>query len=261
MGQTVITEEHDGIFIVTLNRPEARNALNAQLWRELCDAVEAFEDNDELAVMIMTNTGTCFCAGSDLKEIAQGTYGPPPYHEEWGFAGMTRRYVKKPIIAAVNGIAVGGGAEMVVAADLALITEDGAIGFPEIKHSLLATGGGALLRMGRAIHTKRAMELLLTGDSIDAKTALDWGLVNYVTPKDELMHQALELARRIAVNGPIAVRMTKLALYDCMDKSFISASDGWRMMSEFDAAIKRTEDSREGELAFAEKRTPHWKNR
>lgn len=261
MGQTLTTERRDGIFLVTLDRPEVRNAVNSQLWEELCNAVETFEQDEDLSVMVVTNTGKCFCAGSDLKEIAAGTYHAPRYREEWGFAGMTRHYISKPVIAAVNGIAVGGGAELVVAADLALITTDGQVGFPEIKHGLLATGGGALLRMGRTIHTKRAAELLLTGDSVDAETALEWGLVNYVVEEDELIDKALELAGRIAANGPIAIRMTKLALYDCMDKSFMPATDGWRMMSEFDAAIKRTEDSHEGELAFAEKRAPVWKNR
>ncbi|HJF65966.1 MAG TPA: enoyl-CoA hydratase/isomerase family protein [Slackia equolifaciens] len=259
--ETIITETRGNVLLLTLNRPEVRNALNSKMWEELCDAIDDFDRDDSLAVMVITNTGKCFCSGTDLKELARGEYHPPRGREDWGFAGMTRHYVSKPVIAAVNGIAVGGGAEMVVAADLALISDDGKIGFPEIKHSLLATGGGALLRMGRSMYTKRAMELVLTGDAIDARTALEWGLVNHVVPAEELVDRAIELAERIAKNGPIAIRMTKLALYDCMDKSFLPATDGWRMMADFDAAIKRTEDSKEGERAFAEKREPVWKNR
>ncbi len=259
--ETLLVDRQDEVLIVTLDRPEARNALNSKMWEELCDVIECFEDDDGLGVLIMTNTGSCFCAGSDLKELAAGTYHAPAGREEWGFAGMTRRYVSKPVIAAVRGLAVGGGAEMVMAADVALITEGGAIGFPEVNRNLLATGGGALLRMGRSIHFKHAMELALTGDPIDAETALSWGLVNHVVPEDELMDRALELARAITKNGPIAVRMTKMALCDCMDKSFLSLSDGWRMMAEFDKAIKKTEDAAEGERAFAEKRAPRWRNR
>jgi enoyl-CoA hydratase/carnithine racemase len=174
---------------------------------------------------------------------------------------MTRHYCSKPIIAAVNGKAVGGGAEMLLACDLVVISNDGFISFPEVRHSLLATGGGGLLRIGRSVPIKRAMELMLTGDPIDAQTAYDWGLVNRVCEPGKAVDVAFELAKAITKNGPLAVAWTKLAIYDCMDKSFLAQTDGWRMMIEMDVRAKKTEDAHEGEAAFTEKRNPVWKGR
>jgi crotonobetainyl-CoA hydratase len=174
---------------------------------------------------------------------------------------MTKHYCPKPIIVAANGKVFGGGAEMLLAADIALISSDGLIGFPETSHALFPGGGGAPLRIGRSIHLKHATELLLTGRPIDAELALAWGLVNRAVDEEKLLDEALDIAQAIIANGPVAIRMTKLAIYDCMDKSFISESDGWRMMSEFDAGAKRTEDAQEGTLAFSQKRKPEWKGR
>lgn len=258
-SETLLLEERDGLFIITLNRPDKKNALNSQMWRELCDAIERFEKDDALRVAILTNTGDVFCAGSDLKELNEGTYHAPEGREEWGFGGMSRHYCPKPIIAAVNGRALGGGAEMVMAADLAVMTVDGAISFPEVKHSLLATGGGALLRAGRSIPFKRAMELMLTGEWLDAQTAFEWGLVNRVAEPGRALDCAIDLARAVLKNGPIAIEWTKLLLHDSMDKSFITQSDGWRAMLEFDKRIKKTHDAHEGEAAFAEGRQPVWR--
>lgn len=261
MNTHVKLEERGDVFVVTLDRPERKNALNSKMWEELCDAIAFFEEHDRLKVAVFTNTGDVFCAGSDLQELDEGTYHAPAGREEWGFGGMTRHYCPKPIIAAVNGKAVGGGAEMVMAADLSVMTSDGLISFPEVKYSLLATGGGALLRAGRSIPFKRAMELMLTGDPIDAQTAYDWNLINRIAEPGKALDAALELAEKIAQNGPIAIEWTKLLLNDCMDKSFMSQTDGWRMMLDFDKTIKATEDAREGERAFVEHRAPEWKKR
>lgn len=254
-------EEREKVLVITLNRPQKKNALNSQMWAELCCAIERLETDDALRAGIITNAGDVFCAGSDLAELKDGTYHAPRGREEWGFGGMTRHWCPKPLIAAVNGLAVGGGAEMVMAADLAVITSDGAIGFPEARHSLLATGGGALLRAGRSIPFKRACELMLTGDRIDAQTALDWGLVNRVAEPGCVLDVAFDLARAVLKNGPIAVEWTKLLLNDSMDKSFISQSDGWRAMLDYDHRIKQTHDAHEGEVAFAEGREPEWRGR
>lgn len=259
--QTIFLEEREGVLVITLNRPERKNALSSQMWAELCDAIEYFEGEPRLKVAIFTHVGDVFCAGSDLKELNEGTYHAPQGREDWGFGGMSRHYCPKPIIVAVNGRALGGGAEMLMAADLAVISSDGAIAYPEVKHSLLATGGGALLRAGRSIPFKRAMELMLTGEWIDAQTAYDWGLVNRVSEPGCALDVAIELAHDILKNGPIAIEWTKLLLNDSMDKSFISQSDGWRAMLEFDQRIKTTHDAHEGEAAFAEGREPQWLGR
>lgn len=255
------TSEREGVYVVTLNRPEARNALNSAMWAELCDAFSYFDETSGLSVAVITNTGDVFCAGADLKEYNAGVLEPPVGRETWGTGGMTRRFWRKPIIIAANGKIVGGGAEMLLASDLAIITEESSVSFPEVKNALFPGGGGAPLRIGRSIHLKHAVELLLTGRPIDADTALAWGLVNRVVPKERLLDEAMKLAHAIMDNGPLAVQMTKLAIYDCMDKSFISESDGWRMMEAMNEQAKGTEDAAEGTTAFKEKRKPVWKGR
>ena len=257
----LLTEENDGIYIITLNRPEARNAINSAMWEELCDALAYFDSNDDLAVAIMTNTGKVFSAGADLKEYTEHTLHPPLGREPWGTGGMTRRLWAKPIIVAANGKVVGGGAEMLLASDMAILSDDAQVSFPEVKNALFPGGGGAPLRIGRSIHLKHALELRLTGRPIDATTAVQWGLANRCVPENELMDAALDLARSIMANGPLAVRITKQAVYECMDKSFISESDGWRLMERYQQLAQNSEDAQEGTTAFREKRAPAWKGR
>lgn len=255
----IFVEEKEGVFVVTLDRPEARNALNSAIWAELCDAFAYFDRSDDLLVAIITNTGKVFCAGADLKEYNDKTLHAPLGRETWGTGGMTRRYWKKPLIIAANGKVVGGGAEMLLASDLAILSDDAIVSFPEVKNALFPGGGGAPLRIGRSIHLKHALELLLTGDPIDASTAVAWGLANRCVPEEQLMDAAFELAHRIMANGPLAVRITKQAIYESMDKSFLSESDGWRLMDRFQELATDSEDVHEGTTAFKEKRKPVWK--
>ena len=254
-------EKNEGAFIITLDRPEARNAINSAMWAELCDAFELFDDDDEAKIAILTNTGKVFCAGADLKEYNEKTLHPPKGRETWGTGAMTRKLWKKPIILAANGKVVGGGAEMLLAADLAILTDDGMVAFPEAKSGLFPGNGGAPLRIGRSIHLKHAMELLLTGAPIDAATAVQWGLANRAVPEEELMDAALSLAKAIMANGPYALSLIKQAVYDSMDKSFLAESDGWRMMDMYQELAANSEDAAEGTTAFREKRAPQWKGR
>jgi enoyl-CoA hydratase/carnithine racemase len=260
--ETVLTElRDDGILVITLNRPQARNALNSKMWQELSDVFWDADADQAVRAIIMTHVGDVFCAGADLKELKAGTWGPPRGREDWGFAGMTAHYVAKPLIAAVNGKAFGGGAEIMLTADLAVISADGMIGFPEVARALTAAGGGGLLRLGRSIPVKRAMEMLLTGQPVSAQTALEWGLVNRVVEPGQALDAAIELGQAIVKNGPLAVARTKQAVYECMDKPWLASSDGWRMMFEIVRTMDQTEDAKEGQTAFAEKRPPVWAGR
>ena len=259
--EIILTEKQDGVFILTLNRPEKRNALNSELWAEIAQAIEEFDADDDSRVLIVTNNGPCFCAGSDLKAIDAGTYHPPAGHEDDGFATITGHYISKPVIAAVEGLCMGGGAEILLACDIGVISRDCIIGYPEVKRGLLAAGGAALLRQARAIPVKFAMELLLTGDSIDAQTAVAWGLANHIAEPGRTLDKALEIAAAIAANGPVAIRRTKRLVYETMNQGWLKENNpGWDAVIAADPAIKETEDAKEGTRAFAEKRPPVWRN-
>jgi crotonobetainyl-CoA hydratase len=258
----ILTERRGHVFVLTLNRPEKRNALNSAMWAEIADAIEAFDADDDARVLVMTNNGPCFCAGSDLKEIAAGTLHAPAGHEMDGFATICGHYCEKPVIVAVEGMCMGGGTEIVMAADLAVASSDATFGLPEVKRGLMASGGGSFLRLGRAFPTKFAMEMVLTGDAVDAQTALSWGMINHVAEPGHALDKALELAERIAANAPIAVRRSKRMLYDCMNQPWLAQDNlAWDACLASDARIQQTEDAQEGARAFAEKREPHWQNR
>ena len=257
----VLTEKRNGAFILTLNRPEKRNALNSQMWEEITLAIEEFEADDESLVLIITNTGPCFCAGSDLKAIDAGTYHPPAGHEDEGFATITGHYIEKPVIAAVNGMCMGGGAEILLACDLAVVSSDCAIGYPEAKRGLLAAGGAALLRQGQAIPVKFALEMLLTGESIDAQTAVRWGLANRIAEPGAVLDEALKLAAPIIESAPIAIRRTKRLVYENLNQGWLKDDNpAWDAVLASDLDIKKTEDAKEGTRAFAQKRAPIWRN-
>lgn len=257
--ETILTEQRDRVFILTLNRVRQRNAVSSQMWAEMIDALEYFEGNDDLWVLVVTNNGPAFCAGADIKELAANTWHAPEGKENWGLGGFIHHYFKKPVIAAVNGMALGGGTEIVLACDLAVASEDAKFGLPEVGIGMIANGG--MLRISRQVPLKFAMEMALTGDPISAQTAHDWGLINRVVPKDEVLPAALALAERICQNAPLSVRYTKESIYKTLDMPIIYPSKAWEINDHYTALNLATEDKVEGNAAFVEKRKPVWKCR
>ncbi len=247
----------DHIATMVINRPEQRNAIDSATARAMRSAMDRFEADAEAWVGILTGAGDrAFCAGMDLKAFAAGQ-GPDLIDSKGGFAGVVTYPRTKPLIAAVNGAALGGDCEIVLSCDLVVAAENAALGQPEVKRGIFA-GAGGCFRLPRMIPRMRAMEMLLVGDAIDARTALELGLVNRVVPGDDLMAAARELARRICENAPLAVRETLALARSAFD---LCEEDLWSRSVEAWERINRTEDSREGPLAFAEKRPAQWKAR
>jgi crotonobetainyl-CoA hydratase len=262
MARFVRYEVDGHVAVLTLSRPEALNAVNS----ELADAVGGYlEDaaaDPAVRAIVITGAGRAFCAGADLKEIAAGRKIRPTAHPEWGFAGLVQHWVNKPLIAAVNGYAMGGGTEIALACDLVVASEEAAFGLPEVKRGLLAAAGG-VVRLQRQIPVKLALQMALTGDPVPAAVAREWGLVNDVVPPAEVMPRALGLARRIAENAPLSVQYTKKVLYQTASAGSDrnpswDGGDPWAVNAEAINAVFGSADAVEGATAFAEKRPPVW---
>ena len=259
----VLVERRGHVMIATINRPEARNAVNQAVHLGLGGALEEAEHDPEVRVVILTGAGDqAFCAGADLKALSRGARLAPkdPVQAAWGFAGMVSHPISKPIIAAVNGFALGGGTELALASDLVVAADTAAFGLPEVKRGIIAAAGGAF-RIAEQLPRKVAMEILLTGDPISAERAQALGLVNKVVRRAELMDAALALAERIAVNAPLAVQASKRIAYGVVDGKMPRDADPWALNFKEAAAVMKSEDGREGPRAFAEKRAPVWKAR
>jgi enoyl-CoA hydratase len=247
----VQTEEADGVIVITINRPEARNAVNAEVARGVAAAMDALDARDDLTVGVITGAGGTFCAGMDLKAFVAGMSPSIPGR---GFAGLTEAPPAKPLIAAVEGYALAGGCEIALACDLVVAADNAKFGIPEVKRGLVAAAGG-LLRLPRRIPYQVAMELALTGAFLDARRAHDFGLVNRLTEPGGALAAARELAAAIAANGPLAVRATK---------HIVSHADEWPVTEFWDrqqeivVPVFTSADAREGAIAFAEKRPPRW---
>lgn len=252
-----VLTRHGRVAVITLNRPQALNAANAAMSTAVGAALCELAADDELLVGIITGAGRAFCAGMDLKAYAAGENVAADGHPEWGFAGAARHYVDKPVIAAVNGPAMGGGAELVLACDLVVASEAAVFALPEVKRGLFAAGGG-VLRLPRQLPRRIAMELILTGEPLSAARALELGLVNQVVPVEQLLPAALELAGRIAANAPLAVQTSKRLMHSGLRWGDDWDDELWQLNEAAIDLIMNSKDGREGARAFAEKRDPVW---
>ncbi|GAS88303.1 crotonase/enoyl-CoA hydratase family protein [Mycolicibacterium brisbanense] len=250
MSEVVLRERQGRTLVITINRPEARNAFNLAVAQGLADAVDELDNTPGLSVAIITGAGGNFCAGMDLKAFASGEV---PHVPGRGI-GYTERPPRKPLIAAVEGYALAGGTELVLAADLVVASKVAKFGIPEVKRGLVAAGGG-LLRLPKRIPYQKALELALTGDSFTAEEAAAWGFVNKVTEPGEALAGALELAERITANGPLAVAVTKEII---VKSAGWSEDEMWKKQGELITPVFTSKDAIEGATAFAEKRAPNW---
>src|SRR6476469_632673 len=246
----ILTEDRDGgILVITINRPDARNSVNGDVANGMAEALDRLDSEDYLRVGIVTGAGGYFSAGMDLKAFVQGS---TPYVGDRGFAGITQRSSRKPLIAAVEGFALAGGFEIALSCDLIVASREARFGIPEVKRSLVAAGG-ALLRLPQRIPYHVAMEMALTGDPITAERAHELGLVNRLAEPGTAADVALELAAAIAKNGPLALEATKQILQEQHDWS---NEDFWARQGELSGPVFASEDAREGAVAFTEKREP-----
>jgi enoyl-CoA hydratase len=265
----LLYEKRDGIAHVTLNRPEVHNAMDSEVMVRLAEAWQDFADDDTLRVAIITGSGDkAFSAGADLRKLIPLLTGARQPEDEWDQKLMENRRLTnvallrgfelyKPIISAVNGFCLAGGTELIQATDIRIAATHATFGLTEVKRAIIP-GGGSMVRLPRQISFCNAMEVLLVGDSIAADDAYRVGLINRVVPPAELMETAEEFARKIAENGPIAVRKIKETVLKGLGRSL---EDGFALEDEAVRAIIRTEDAREGPKAFAEKRKPRYVGR
>ena len=257
MADEVLRERRGNVEILTINRPEARNAINGDVSLAMSAALDELADDAECWVVVITGSGDkAFSAGMDLKAFSSGE-GGAIMGASGGFGGITQRDFPKPIIAAVNGAALAGGFEIMLSCDLVVAADHATFGIPEAKRGLVA-GAGGLIRLPKRLPIAIALELALTGDPIDAERAHALGLVNRVVPADALMDEALALAESIADNAPLAVRWSKHVMSSAAG---VSEEEGWKLNAEAVGVVFSSADAMEGPVAFAEKRKPNWQGK
>jgi crotonobetainyl-CoA hydratase len=257
MADEVLRERRGNVEILTINRPEARNAINGAVSLAMSSVMDELLSDTECWVVVITGSGDkAFSAGMDLKAFSSGE-GGDIIGASGGFGGLTRREFPKPIIAAVNGSALAGGFEIMLSCDLVIAAEHATFGIPEAKRGLIA-GAGGLIRMPKRLPMAIALEMAMTGDPIDADRALALGLVNKVVPAGELMNEAIALAERIAANAPLAVRYSKRVMKEAAE---LPEHEGWKINTEAVGVVFSSADAQEGPIAFAEKRPPKWQGK
>jgi enoyl-CoA hydratase len=254
MTDAVLTEFADGVAIVTINRPEARNAVNKAVADGIAAAMDEFEQRGDLSVAVLTGAGGTFSAGMDLKAFLRGEGPAVPGR---GFGGLVEKRPAKPLIAAVEGYALAGGCELALAADLIVAARDAKFGLPEVKRGLVA-GAGGLFRLPRRIPRAIAMEIILTGEFIGAERAYQVGLVNRLADAGSALDDALVLAHTVAANGPLALRTSKAIVEQSADWS---DAESFERQGPLVGSVFTSEDAREGATAFAEKRPPVWQGK
>lgn len=256
-AREVVKQERRGnVLVLTLDRPEARNAVDGEVARQMEAALDAADADDAVWVVVLTHEGPVFSAGADLRAIGEGR-GAELSTKKGGFAGVVRRERVKPLIVAADGPALAGGCEILLSADLVVGSTNVKIGVPEVKRCLVAAAGG-LFRLARKIPYNVAMECVLTGDPITAEQAERFGLINVLTAPGEVLDAALALAARVSANAPVAVQQSRkvVAAY-----AYGPEDDAWRASRDAMSVAQATEDVQEGVRAFLEKRPPRWKGR
>lgn len=252
MTSEVLVEHIDGMVIVTINRPEVRNAVNRAVSYGVCEAIDEMDRNPDLRIGILTGAGGNFCAGMDLKAFLRGE---STRVEGRGILGIARTPPKKPLIAAVEGYALAGGFESVLACDLVVAARNASFGLPEVKRGLAAAAGG-LMRLPRLIPQRIAMEVALTGDMISAERLHQYGLINALVEPGQALEEAKKLARRIMANAPLAVAASKRVVIEQRDWPTAEMFERQELIT---GHLLNSEDAREGATAFAERRSPAWK--
>jgi enoyl-CoA hydratase len=254
MTDAVVTEVADGIAVITINRPEARNAVNGEVARGIAAAIDEFDARSDVRVLVLTGAGGSFCAGMDLKGFLAGDTPVAPGR---GFAGITERPPLKPVIAAVEGYALAGGFEIVLACDLVVASDAALFGLPEVRRGLVA-GAGGLLRLARRVPYHLAMEIVLSGEHFPAARLAEAGLVSRLVPAGQALAGARELAARLAQGAPLALAASKRVIVESPDWG---SAEAFALQGEIINPVFGSADAIEGAVAFAEKRAPVWRGK
>lgn len=252
MSEEIQVAVVDGVMTVTINRPAAKNAVNLAVARGIAEAMQELDANDAIHAAILTGAGGTFCSGMDLKAYLSGEL---PIIPGRGFAGIAQAPPVKPLIAAVEGFALAGGFEIAITCDLVVAADTAKFGIPEVKRGL-AAGAGGLMRLPRQIPRRVAMEMAITGEFITVQRAYELGLINRVVASGQSLVIAMELARTIVANGPLAVKASKQIIEQSQDWQ---QAEMYARQQAFLDTVFQSKDAIEGARAFAEKRAPVWK--